>query len=85
MRVTIAQSCPRVEMQKKDFSQIWESGFLLFSKGDSGGPMAVKRENGRFDLAGIISWGIGCAKRNQPGVMTRIAYFRDWINTIIKF
>jgi len=54
-------------------------------KGDSGGPMAVKRENGRFDLAGIISWGIGCAKRNQPGVMTRIAYFRDWINTIIKF
>jgi len=54
-------------------------------EGDSGGPMAVKRENGRFDLAGIISWGIGCAKKNQPGVMTRIAYFRDWINTIIKF
>jgi len=54
-------------------------------EGDSGGPMAVERENGRFDLAGIISWGIGCAKKNQPGVMTRIAYFRDWINTIIKF
>jgi len=42
-------------------------------------------EDGRYNLAGIISWGIGCAKRNQPGVMTRIAYFRDWINTIIKF
>jgi len=54
-------------------------------EGDSGGPMSVEREDGRYNLAGIISWGIGCAKRNQPGVMTRIAYFRDWINTIIKF
>jgi secreted trypsin-like serine protease len=47
--------------------------------------MSVEKANGRYNLAGIISWGIGCAKRNQPGVMTRIAYFRDWINTIIKF
>ena len=54
-------------------------------QGDSGGPMSVRRSDGRYNLAGIISWGIGCAKRNQPGVMTRIAYFRDWINTIIKF
>jgi len=54
-------------------------------EGDSGGPMSVRKEDGRYNLAGIISWGIGCAKRNQPGVMTRIAYFRDWINTIIKF
>jgi len=58
---------------------------LLLFEGDSGGPMVAKRTNGRYDLAGVISWGIGCAKRNQPGVMTRIAYFRDWINTIIKF
>jgi len=54
-------------------------------QGDSGGPMSVERTDGKYNLAGIISWGIGCAKRNQPGVMTRIAYFRDWINTIIKF
>ena len=54
-------------------------------QGDSGGPMSVEKTDGKYNLAGIISWGIGCAKRNQPGVMTRIAYFRDWINTIIKF
>lgn len=47
--------------------------------------MSVRKDDGRYNLAGIISWGIGCAKRNQPGVMTRIAYFKDWINTIIKF
>jgi len=64
------------------------SALLHFSvgrQGDSGGPMSVERPDGKYNLAGIISWGIGCAKRNQPGVMTRIAYFRDWINTIIKF
>jgi len=54
-------------------------------EGDSGGPMVVKMPNGKWKLAGVISWGIGCAKKNQPGVMTRISYYRDWINTIIKF
>lgn len=47
--------------------------------------MTVRGEDGRFKLAGVISWGIGCAKKDQPGVMTRISHFRDWINTIIKF
>jgi len=54
-------------------------------EGDSGGPMTVRRSDGRYSLAGIISWGIGCAKENQPGVMTRVSYFREWINTFLKF
>ena len=53
-------------------------------QGDSGGPLFICLP-GTCTQIGIVSWGIGCAKRNQPGVMTRVAYFRDWINTIIKF
>lgn len=59
--------------------------YLPFLAGDSGGPMVIQREDKRFLLAGVISWGIGCAEPNQPGVYTRISEFRDWINQILQF
>lgn len=58
---------------------------LLSSSGDSGGPMVIQRDDKRFQLAGVISWGIGCAEPDQPGVYTRISEFRDWINQILQF
>eukprot|EP00094_Tigriopus_californicus_P009970 TCALIF_09615-PA protein Name:"Similar to Sb Serine proteinase stubble (Drosophila melanogaster)" AED:0.18 eAED:0.18 QI:127/0.66/0.6/1/0.66/0.6/10/439/622 len=63
----------------------YEEGGKDSCEGDSGGPMVVQKEDGRFMLSGVISWGIGCAEKNQPGVYTRISHFKDWINQILQF
>ncbi|KAL9921434.1 uncharacterized protein ACN427_002475 isoform 1-T1 [Glossina fuscipes fuscipes] len=64
----------------------WKKGGYDSCGGDSGGPMVLQRESDkRFQLGGVISWGIGCAVANQPGVYTRISEFRDWINQILQF
>ncbi|XP_064470655.1 trypsin-1-like [Ornithodoros turicata] len=47
-------------------------------KGDSGGP-AVQKVNGRYILAGIVSWGEGCGKAEKPGVYTQVSRYLDWI------
>jgi trypsin/PASTA domain-containing protein len=50
--------------------------------GDSGGPLMVP-DGGAFVLAGITSWGYGCADEGNPGVYTRIGAtgLNTWIHS----
>ncbi|MCJ2543509.1 trypsin-like serine protease [Thermostichus vulcanus] len=49
---------------------------------DSGGPLVVPNGNG-FALAGITSFGVGCALPNFFGVYTRVSSFAGFVQSVI--
>uniref|UniRef100_A0A6G1S4C0 Mite allergen Der p 3 n=1 Tax=Aceria tosichella TaxID=561515 RepID=A0A6G1S4C0_9ACAR len=49
-------------------------------RGDSGGPLIDTNDDGKFILAGIVSWGnSNCTDPRRNDVYTRVSSFLDWI------
>nr|XP_050033986.1 serine proteinase stubble-like isoform X1 [Dermacentor andersoni]XP_050033987.1 serine proteinase stubble-like isoform X1 [Dermacentor andersoni] len=51
-------------------------------EGDSGGPLTLLRDDGRWVLVGTVSHGIRCAEPNMPGVYMRTSAYRPWIDSV---
>ena len=52
--------------------------------GDSGGPLVIQdQDTAAWQLAGLVSWGFGCANPGLPGVYTRVSQFSAWVTEIV--
>lgn len=54
-------------------------------QGDSGGPlMGDHPDSNQTYLAGVVSWGLGCAREDLYGVYTKVSRYSDWIKHNIE-
>ncbi|XP_040163751.1 phenoloxidase-activating factor 2-like [Anopheles arabiensis] len=51
---------------------------------DGGTPLACKKEDGSYVVAGITSWGLDCGRVDAPGIYVDVAKFACWINDTIE-
>ena len=57
----------------------FDEGMRDSCQGDSGGPLTVLGLDGKPILAGVVSWGRGCARAKYYGIYAKVSAAHDWI------
>jgi trypsin len=74
------EQCAAMGMAPLDESMVCAGGVegQDSCNGDSGGPIFLETSKGDA-VFGIVSWGNGCARKDQPGVYARVSTVLSWI------
>jgi len=59
-----------------------EAGGKDACQGDSGGGLLHQAASGAWSQVGVVSAGIGCARRGVPGLYTRLTPYLAWIQRV---
>ncbi|XP_051911029.1 ovochymase-1 isoform X1 [Hippocampus zosterae] len=83
MTLDLCQSYYKSRIRTRMFCAGREAGGVDACQGDSGGPLSCY-DGGRYGLAGVVSWGVGCGWARKPGVYTKLQEHAAWIADVIE-